>query len=269
MRGTMKRLANVLLAVELALLSGCTSANPSAPEWQKVRVAETTAGTKHVELFTDERLETGLVPIYLRVTDVDGNTVPDVNVTLMPMMVMTNGKSHSCPIIEVPHWDEDDGLHRTAVVFQMASSEMGEWNATVIVDSDVQEEGTFQRLQVAESGRAQTFSYTEPSTSTLHRYVSSLNFVAAPRVGLNPIVFTLHEMADMSSFVPVEDAAPLLDPQMPSMGHGSPGSVNPTHTSSGRYEGQLSFSMPGTWETSVTIASNGVELGTPRFTTKF
>lgn len=265
----MKSVAKALLTIALAMLSGCSSATVAAPITKRVLVSETTAGTKNIELFTDTRLETGLVPLYLKVTDSDGNAVSNANVTFTPMMTMANGKSHSCPLIEVPFLDEDDGLFHTAAVFQMASSEMGEWSASVTIESDLDETGTFQKLQVAESGRAQTFAYTDPTTAAVHRYVSSLNFVEAPRVGLNPVVFTLHEMLDMTTFAPVDDAEPSLDPQMPAMGHGSPGSVDPTPTSMGRYAGRLSFSMQGTWETSVTIVSNGIELGAPKFTTTF
>ena len=52
-------------------------------------------------------------------------------------------------------------------------------------------------------------------------------------IGLNPVVVTLHESTDMGmTFTPVNDAAIALDPQMPSMGHGSPGSVNPRESCS-------------------------------------
>jgi hypothetical protein len=73
----------------------------------------------------------------------------------------------------------------------------------------------------------------------------------------------------MMTFVPVNDATLVLDPEMPSMGHGSPDSVDPTLTASGRYEGSLSFSMTGLWETTVTVSEAGVVLGAPVFTTNF
>jgi hypothetical protein len=56
---------------------------------------------------------------------------------------------------------------------------------------------------------------------------------------------------------------------MPSMGHGSPGSVDPAHTALGRYAGQLSFSMPGDWETTLTVSRGGAVLGAPKFATRF
>jgi hypothetical protein len=122
---------------------------------------------------------------------------------------------------------------------------------------------------VTDSGRAKVFSYTDPGTAVVTKFVSSLNFTDSPKVGLNPIVFTLHRMQDMMIFSPVDDATPVLDPEMPSMGHGSPGSIDPASISAGRYQGSLSFSMAGTWETTVTVNDLGVVLGAPVFTTTF
>jgi len=82
-------------------------------------------------------------------------------------------------------------------------------------------------------------------------------------------VVTLHQTQDMMLFAPVDDATLVLDPEMPSMGHGAPGSVNPTLVSSGRYSGQVAYSMAGTWQTTVTVSDAGQTLGTPKFTTTF
>ena len=53
------------------------------------------------------------------------------------------------------------------------------------------------------------------------------------------------------------------------MGHGSPGSVQPTVTTEGRYQGELSFSMGGDWETTVTIKRGDVTIGTLKYRTDF
>jgi hypothetical protein len=45
--------------------------------------------------------------------------------------------------------------------------------------------------------------------------------------------------------------------------------VNPTRVSPGVYEGEVAFSMSGTWETTVNVARSGVVVGTPKFTTAF
>jgi hypothetical protein len=152
----------------------------------------------------------------------------------------------------------------------MASSATDIWAVSV----DIARAGAaavhaqFNALTVVDSGRALSFSYT-PTGGTQTDYVASFNLADAAKVGLNPVVVTLHQTQEMMLFAPVDDATLVLDPEMPSMGHGAPGSVNPTLASAGRYSGQLAFSMAGTWQTTVTVSEAGHTLGTPKFTTSF
>ncbi len=267
----MKPGARILPIVAVSLLAACSNNSNNSPTvTSKVSLGTAMAGDMTVELLTDNKLETGLTPIYIKVTGADGKAVTDASVTFVPLMTMSSGMKHSAPVIGNPTIDTDN-LYHGYVVFQMASSDMDVWSATVgINDSDAEtNDASFSNLSVSDSGRAQVFTYTDPTTSVATNYVSSLNFTGSPQIGLNPIVFTLHQMQDMMTFLPIDDATLVLNPQMPSMGHGSPGSVNPTATTLGRYEGQLSFSMAGTWVTTVTISQAGITLGTPTFTTTF
>lgn len=233
-------------------------------------IATASAADLTVELLTDTRLETGMTPIYLKVTGASQQLVTDATVTFTPLMAMTGGTTHGAPVLGAPIAGAD-GLYHCDVVFQMATSAMGSWSATVGVTrpGSPTVEASFPSLPVADSGCARTFSTTDPETSAVTKYVASLDLEAAPRVGLNPVVVTLHRMQDPMTFVPVDDAAVVLDPQMPSMGHGSPGSVNPTLASPGVYRGELSFSMAGDWETTVTFRRGGVTIGAPMFATTF
>ncbi len=261
----------IALSVALAaVVAACTSNKEDNPATPKTSVATVTAGDLTVELLTDTRLETGMTPIYVSVRTASGEAVTDAAVTFMPMMSMTGGTSHSAPMIGSPTIGED-GLYRCAVVFQMPTSEMGSWSATVGITRPgaASVEASFPGLSVTDSGRAKVWTYTDAATGAQTRYVMSLDFEDAPKVGLNPVVVTLHWRETMMSFPPVEDAAFVLDPQMPSMGHGSPGSVNPTLISPGVYEGQLSFSMAGDWETTVTVSRGGDTCGTQVFATTF
>lgn len=242
----MTRIAPLQLPLALALaLAACGSAQKKV---SRTSVATAQAGDFAVEILTDEALEVGMTPVYLKVTDASGATVGDAAVTFAPMMA-TATMSHSAPVIAPPAFD--GGLYRCDVVFQMA----GSWSAKVRVvrGGAAPAEASFPALAVAETGRARAFA------AGMSEYVLSLNFEAPPRVGLNPVIVTLHETQDMGmTFAAVDDATLALDPQMPSMGHGSPGSVDPAPISLGRYRGQLSFSMPGTWETTVTVGRNGL-----------
>lgn len=237
----------------------------------KTSVAIVTADDLTVELLTDTQIETGMTPMYLKITTSSGEAVTDATVTFLPMMYMTSGKNHSAPVIGTPTLDTD-GFYRIAVVFQMPSGMMGYWD----MQTTVQRPGgdvvaaTFPKVTVAESGRATVLAYTDPVTSVVKKYVTSLNLEAAPVVGLNPVIFTLHTPAmDMMSFAPVEGATLVLEPKETGTGSGCAGSVNPTHTSLGRYAGKVNFDKVGTWETTVTVTVGGAQVGTPKFTTTF
>jgi hypothetical protein len=257
-----------------ATLAGCTSDPKEDAAAPKTSIALASAGELTVELLSDGPLSTGLTPIYLKISNASGQPVTDATVTFTPVMAMLSGTSHGCPILGPPTLDAD-GLYGFDMVFNMASGDLtGSWSATVGVTRPAASlvEVSFPLLTVADSGSAKSFSYTDPVTSAVKKYISSLNFESAPRVGLNPVIFTLHRMDGAMIFTPVDDATLVLDPQMPSMGHGSPGSVNPTlTTTSGVYEGQLSFSMAGEWETTVTVTVESVPSLTaaPKFRTTF
>lgn len=262
------------IAVSVALaatLAACGSSDEkSPPVTTKVPVASAPAGDLAVELLTDSRLEVGMTPIYLSVRTANGSAVTDATVSFVPTMTMMGGKSHSAPVM-APAVLGSDGTYRTEVVFQMASGDMGTWSADVGIVRPGQPDvvAHLPSLTIAETGRAKSFANTDPVSAVTTKYILSLNFAQAPNVGLNPVIITLHTMQDMMTFVPVDDASFDLVPEMPSMGHGSPGSVNPILTSPGRYEGQLSFSMMGAWETTITVSRAGAVVGTVTIQTTF
>lgn len=251
--------------IALLIAAGCTPEEEPIP---KVSVAQVSAGAYAVELLTATRLETGMTPIYLRITS-DGEPVTDATVTFEPLMTMTE-MSHSAPVIGPPVVDPE-GDYRCDVVFQMPTGTSGSWSATVGITrgGGPEVEVEFPSLEIADSGRSKVFTYTDPNTAAATKYVTSLNFVDAPKVGLNPVVLTLHRRETAMAYPAVDDATFTLEPWMPSMGHGSPGSVAPALTSQGRYEGELSLSMGGEWETTVTIRRGDITVGTVKYLTDF
>jgi hypothetical protein len=260
---------SVLSLVLLALVSACGASAAQSAAVAKTSLGQTTVGGLSVELFTDSQLQTGLSPLYLKLTDSGAHVITDATLTVTPQMTMSGGMQHGAPVFGDPSVNSS-GLYHVNVVFQMASSATDIWAVSV----DIARAGAaavhaqFNALTVVDSGRAVVFSYTATG-GTQSNYVASFNLTGAAKVGLNPVVFTLHQAQDMMPFAPVDDATLVLDPEMPSMGHGAPGSVNPTLASSGRYSGQVAFSMAGTWQTTVTVSEAGQTLGTPKFTTKF
>lgn len=269
----MKTFLQGLSLLSLFVTSACggsATRNDAAAATAKTQVATAAAGDLTVTLLSDGPLATGLNRLYVRVENAVGAPVVDAAVSLLPMMSMSNGKQHTCPMLGVPTVDAD-GLYRVDVVFQMASSDVDTWSATVglTLSDGTTAEASMPLPSVPDSGRVKSFSYTDPVSSVATSYVASMSFASAPAVGLNPIIFTLHAKQDMMTFPSVDDAALSLDPEMPSMGHGSPGSQDPVLSAPGRYEGKLSFSMAGEWQTTVTIGRAGSVIGAPVFIATF
>jgi hypothetical protein len=257
-----------LATTALALAMTLTACAADAPVVNQLTLGVAAADDLSVQLLSDAPLGTGLNTVYLKVTDVMGSPVTDATVTVTPLMTMPGPPpmTHRCPVMGAPEL-LSCGCYRAEVVFQMASGMMGSWSATVGVTrpGGPLKQATFTNLEVADTGRARTFQ------SGMSKFVVSMNLVGAPAVGLNPVVVTVHETTDMGmTYLPVEDATIRLDPQMPSMGHGSPGSIDPVRISAGRYVGKVSFSMAGTWVTTLTLARPGVDpLGSVAVTTTF
>lgn len=265
-------LACAILAPSSLSALGCSSSAdepPAVTPSTRTSLGKVASGDLTVELLTDTGLSTGLTPVYCRVT-AGGALVTDATVSFLPVMAMSSGMSHSAPVLGAATRDAS-GDYATSVVFQMASSDMDSWSGKVSITRPGQAaaEATFPKLAVVDSGRAKTFSYAAPGGGMTTKYVASLNFTGAPKVGLNPAIVTLHRMKDMMTFEADADATLELDPQMPSMGHGSPGTVQPVATSQGRYDAQVSFSMPGTWATKLTVKRAGTALGEVTFATTF
>jgi hypothetical protein len=259
----MKQLLPIVSLVLLSFAAACGGGSDEQTE-AKTSVGRGTAAGLTVELFSDGKLATGMEPIFIAVTSGAGEPVTDAAVDLSAKMAMDD-MEHGAPVVGTPAIG-DGGQYACDVVFPMASSAMASWTATVGVarPGAARAEVTVGPLAVEDSGRAAAFMDGET------RYVASLNFTADPKVGLNPVVVTLHASQDMMmTFAAVTDASLSMDPQMPAMGHGAPDSVQPKATTLGRYDGQLSFTMTGTWETTVTVSRGGKVVGTPRFTTTF
>ncbi len=85
------------------------------------------------------------------------------------------------------------------------------------------------------------------------KYFVSLVEPMKPVVGINECEFTIHYKESMMSFPPAEDLTVEIEPEMPSMDHGSPNNVHPVHTADGHYAGKINFTMTGWWRVHLTI----------------
>jgi len=210
------------------------------------------AGTK-VELWAKEDLFAGYNNVFVALYDsVGGERITEAHVHFDPVMTMTGGMKHACPVINPEDENAVLELFPGTVVFIMPSSDMGAWKMGIRIHNHRSEkEGTASfDIIVANPSVTQLKSFV---TGTGEKMYVSYTFPEDKKVGVNDFEVIVYRMVNGMEFVPVEDYTILLEPEMPAMGHGSPNNVNPAHISGGRYNGKVNFTMTGDWRLNLTL----------------
>ncbi|MFN3446260.1 MAG: FixH family protein, partial [Bacteroidia bacterium] len=169
---------------------------------------------------------------------------------------------HSAPVENSSDSVPADQLFKSAVVFSMG----GAWTLDI---------NFHNHLNNKEGKGVLALNVTNPTTAVMRNFIvaaddSARLFVslvqpASPKIGLNDFEITIHKKADMMNYPAVENYTVEIEPEMPSMGHGSPNNVNPVHTTNGHYLGKVNFTMSGLWRVHLTIKKNGVLLSNDQY----
>lgn len=216
-----------------------------------------------VGVYADGELTVGYNNLYMVMYEKGTvNMLSDGHVTFEPYMNMHTGMTHACPV-ESPHDPTpDNGVYHGAAVFIMPSgSSTGDWKLKVSLhnhanNQDGEVEGD---ITVKAPSTPRLYSFISPVDSA--SYFVSLVEPSSPEVGLNDFEVTVHKRESMMNF-PFESTLQVeIEPEMPTMGHGSPDNVNPIHYSMGHYKGTVNFTMTGYWKVNMTIKdANGTVL---------
>jgi len=232
-------------------IAACGPENSPTPESSRPQYKMASAlfpNDVQLNVYADTNvLFTGYNPLYFEFIDDFGETVSDATVKLLPEMDM-GMHQHGCPV-DLPVYQETEKWYKGAAVFTMPST-AGAWQLKLVLNEDT----LSLPITVKEFPTAivQTFM-----TVAGERYVLSLIRPQQWKVGLNTVSFTLHQMNSPFQFIPVNDAEMEMDPEMPSMGHGSPNNVPPVSVGNGHYQGQVNFTMTGDWRLHLTIQRDG------------
>lgn len=263
-----------VLAVPLAA-GACASSDDPTPEPeptetpQLVSLGLETADDLSVEMLSRAGLEVGLNEVFFRVKRLPGGELVErATVLQRPIMHMeAMGMEHSCPCEQPALEVDEDGLFSGLVVFQMASGTGGDtWRNEVSVDlgdGAAPRTVVFEGLAVAASDRRKDLTLTDAMGGTTAAVVT-LNFDGPLAAGQNTFTVTVHQKGDMMGMVwdAIEDLTITATPDMPSMGHGSSGNIDPVHVAAGRYEGSVNLFMPGTWRIILGFEKGQADLGT-------
>jgi hypothetical protein len=245
------------VALLSAIFSGCNQ-NDDTPEpnitdgLTLIASGYTDAGSMKIKVWSTDSLYSRYTNLFIEVRDSATDAlIEDGHVTIMPMMDMQT-MMHSAPYENPTGSSAVDGLFPCAVVFQMPG-EMG-WTLKVHVHEHVnggEGEVTFP-LMVKNADPTKTHVVI-PENDPNGRLVISYLQPSDPKVGVNDFEVTLHSRESMMSWPSIENYTVQMEPEMPSMGHGSPNNVDPTHSSNGHYQGQVNFTMTGLWRINLTI----------------
>jgi hypothetical protein len=190
---------------------------------------------------------TGYQPISIILTDsVSGAYIDEAGIQLMPMMDMGMMK-HSAPFENPVSTKATNHRFEAAVMFIM-SSMGGTWTVDLVVNN--LKNGKTGKLTlpvtVAEPAQKRMLSFTSAVDNTT-KYFVSLVQPAKPKVGINDLEMVVYTKQSMMSF-PADSALRIsFEPEMPTMNHGSPNNIHPTHAAKGHYKGKVNFTMTGLW----------------------
>ncbi len=220
------------------------------------KIAEGSApgsGLKTTLYAKSQTVYTGYNRFFILVSDsATGNTITNAQIELNPMMDMGT-MSHSSPFENPSSLTAVNSLFPCSVVFTMPSMG-GSWMLNVKVTNSF-------------NGRSGTFStpltITDPTESRMKSFTSLHNgskyFVAliepsSPKVGINDLEIAVYKKSGMS--YPADSSLSVsINPEMPTMGHGSPNNIDPAHSGIGHYKGKVNFTMTGYWKVNMRFMS--------------
>ncbi len=269
MRNTQKYLALAALMGSL-MLSAClfdeekSSKVTETPTdvtavWQDTLVTE--GGQKWV-LSSPDTLRQGYWRLNLCGTDAKGAPLVGLKPELNSWMVMST-KSHSSPIDSAQATDSQ-GCTQAAVVWTMPSVDSngsaisgmmgGTWSLGLKVGAD---SARVDQLPVRPVALSPIAMFADPG-DTAKRLIIALVQPRKPKVGLQDLEFAVYRRQSMSVFSAAPDVELTFEPEMPSMGHGSPGNVQAVAQDSlpaGHRLGKVNFTMTGDWRLHLRVTS--------------
>jgi hypothetical protein len=222
--------------------------------------ANSESGDFNVELLAEKALFQGYNKLYFNIKkNADESEVEQASVSLLPIMHMSM-MTHAAPFENPESTTDEYGYFEGAVVFIMPSNPDEGWELRVAVDVEGIKDTAYlaipEVISLEEEREFNVVSELDGKT-----YFISLLEPSEPEVGINDIEFTVHYRENMMSFPAAENLSITIEPEMPSMGHGSPNNVNPTYMGNGHYKGKVNFTMTGWWRVNIEVSNDGQPIG--------
>jgi len=220
------------------------------PLSEYVLISETPATTLDctVKVYAQEALFVGYNYILVQVKDnATGEILDNPDVMFMPVMEMNSGMMHACPL-EQPTYNTSLQVMEGTITFVMPSMGQGKWNLGLKLKNTAgTEEDINIDVDVMQKAEPQLFSFVSTHDPNQNVFVALVN-PRMPQIGINDFEVVAYERQSMMSWPALEMLNIEIDPEMPTMGHGSPNNVNPIDMGEGHYLGKVNFTMSGYWK---------------------
>lgn len=249
-----------LILIALVVASSCTSTNgpsvPTTPAMYQL-LGSASEGSTKVELYSKQGLVVGYNNLFIKVINTATNTiVTDAHVEMDCAMDMDT-MHHRAPVEQCDcHESAIDNMWHAGAIFHMQGG-MAAWKIRLNVHnhSNNEEISVSIPVNVAPTQNVVTFS------SGLDEYVVCFVPPALPVIGKNAVNFVVFSTRDHIAYASRDDVAISIEPHMPSMGHGSPGNVQPVGVGAGHFAATVNLIMKGSWVISTTVTRADGPLG--------
>lgn len=231
---------------------------PSTPN-NLIKIGETyiVGANAKASVYTDKAFETGYNLIYVAFTDsTDGSALNMGHCTISPLMNM-GSMSHGSPVENTSDTISTNGYFRSAVIFSMAGT-ASQWSLNINFHNHKNGKSGLGSLgvDVAASSPSKFKSVVLALDSNKKVFISLVQ-PTNPVVGTNNFEITLHQRVNGMTYPFIDQYTVEIEPEMPSMGHGSPNNINPTHVGKGHYSGKVNYTMSGLWYVHIKLFKNG------------
>jgi hypothetical protein len=257
------------LSIGMLLLNACTK--DSSPEMDPtiglVKISEgyvLGAATK-AEIYSKQNaIYTGYNKFYVALYDsASGARLEDAHIKLSPLMDMGTMK-HASPFENPSSNLAVKKLFPCSVIFIM-SSMGGSWTVSMTIHNhkNNKEGSVTMPVKVIDPIKSRLHSFT--SAKDGGKYFVTLIDPSSPIVGINDMEIAIYKKISMMSFPADSSLTVSNTPEMPTMGHGSPNNINPTHIGNGHYKGKVNFTMTGLWKLNMDYLSGTAVADTTQF----
>lgn len=266
----MKKLYTIafLLTVFAACKKDSNTTISTDPKEGLIKVSEGYAlgAATRIELWSQTSITTGYHKLFLALYDsLSNRSITKAAIAVLPVMDMDmNGMqmSHAAPCYQPESNIAENTLFPCAAVFTMPGTVgQSKWSFKVTVKKEGQDRSAIALLPIDVKASLPA-RVKMISTADGTKLVVSCFFPVPPKIGINEVELSIHRQQDKMTFLPVDDYAVLMTPEMPAMGHGSPNNINPVVTKNGPYKGKVNFTMSGEWRINFGLTKAGQNLNT-------